>query len=75
MKEQTHYTYYEKTLRSKTRQLLRSPSLHTTRKKANVDIFFVDLRLYMSLYIDLTNNNDFYNLYVSNHDTYVNSYW
>ena len=29
----------------------------------------------MSLYIDLTNNNDFYNLYVRNHDTYVNSYW
>ena len=46
----------------------------TTRKNANVDIFFVDLRIYMSLYIDLTNNNDFYNLYVRNHDTYVNSY-
>ena len=46
----------------------------TTRKNANVDIFFVDLRLYISLYIDLTNNNDFYNLYVRNHDTYINSY-
>ena len=44
----------------------------TIRKKANLDIFFIDVRPYMSLFIVLIYNNDFYNLHVSNYDICVN---